>query len=366
MSKINLFKSLLLTPVALVAMFGCKKTNNINNDQVVQTPYSLYFSDTAGTLYNSTDGKTSKVVFAADGVAIRCIFAMNNNILMAKSSLYVSGNNGVNFNNSYKAIDLATNPMTNIRGRYIDMNQSMGIFVHSWNHGYVASREPVANSYFGIAWNEQDGMNGWYPEEYYDSIQVSHIGSMQVTSFTLLQNETLVALGGATKKGLYRTSLPVRWKEMVSASSTDTLALPGVPCFYSLGHINNRIIAIDNYGGAGASYSDDLGTTWSQYAGVPANTPLTCISSPFEQICLVGTDSMGLYVVNNNTNSFEQVSSGLGTNLVVRSIAFKENVFKSGKKQQYVYIATNQGIYQSSDLGHNWTKTIPGNFVAVY
>jgi hypothetical protein len=217
-----------------------------------------------------------------------------------------------------------------------------------------------------MASNEQDGLNGWRPEYFYDSLRVVHVGSINVSSFTLLQNGTLVALGGASKKGLYRTNLPERWIEMISPISPDTLALPGVPSFYSLGHINNRIIAIDNYGSGGASYSDDLGTTWNQYAGLPANTPLICISSPFEQICLVGTDSMGLYTINNNTNSFEQVSNGLGTNLVVRSIAFKENIFKNGKKQQYVYIATNKGIYQSSDLGHNWIKTIPGNFVAVY
>lgn len=365
MSKINLFKALLLTPVALAGMFGCKKTNNINNDQVIQTPYSLYFTDTAGTLYNSTDGKTSKVIFAADGVSQRCVFAMNNNILMAKSALYVSTNNGVNFNYSYRTVDLATYPRVNIRGRYFDMNQSMGIFVQSWNHGYIASREPIASSYLGIAWNEQDGLNGWVPEQYYDSVQVVHLGSAFISSFTFTQGGTLFALGGSSKRGFYRTSLPVRWKEMLSPNG-DTLDLPGGSTFYSLGHINNRIIAIDNYGSAGASYSDDLGTTWQPYAGVPANTPLTCISSPFEQICLVGTDSMGLYTINNNTNSFEQVSNGLGTNLVVRSIASKENVFKSGKKQQYVYIATNQGIYQSADLGHNWTKTIPGNFVSIY
>ncbi len=366
MSKINLFKALLLAPVALAGMFGCKKTNNINNDQVIQTPYSLYFTDTAGTLFNSTDGKTTKVIFAADGVANRCVFTMNNNVLMAKAALYVSTNNGVNFNYSCEASKLATYPTTNIRGRYMDMNQSMAIFVQSWNHGYIASRDPSTSNYFGIAWNEQDGLNGWIPETYYDSPQVTHIGTMKVSSFTLLENGTLIALGGSTKQGLYRTGLTQRWEEMHSAVSPDTLDLPGIPSFYSLGHINNRIIAIDNYGASGASYSDDLGTTWRQYAGVPANTPLISIASPFEQICLVGTDSMGLYVINNNTNSFEQVSFGLGTNLVVRSIAFKENVFKSGKKQQYVYLATNQGIYQSTDLGHNWTKTINGNFVAVY
>lgn len=366
MRKLNLFNSLLLLPAVVIGMFGCTKSNNINNNQVIQTPYSLYFTDTAGTLYNSTDGKTTKVIFAADGVANRCIFTMNNNVLMAKSALYVSTNNGVNFNYSYGTNMLSTFPMTNIRGRFFDMNQTMAINIPSWNHAYIASRDPSISNYFGVAWNETDGLNGWIPETYYDSPQVTHVGQIKVTSFTFLQNSTLIALDANSKKGLYRTSLATRWMEMHSPSNPDTLDMPGIPTFYALGHLANRIIAIDMYGSAGACYSDDLGSTWRSYTGIPANTPLICTASPFEQVCLVGTDSAGLYTLNANTNSFEKIANGLPGNLVVRSIAFKENIFKSGKKQQYVYLATNQGIYQSADLGANWTKTINGNFVAVY
>lgn len=366
MRKFNLLYSLLLLP-AIVGMFGCTKTNNINNDQVIEAPYSLYFSDTAGTLYNSTDGKTSNVVFAADGVSARCVFVMNNNLLTAKHSLYVSTNNGVNFNYSYDNTKLATYPRTNIKGRAFDLNQSMAIFVPSWNHAYIVSREPIAGAYFGFAWNAADGLNGWTPETYYDSPQVTHLGSTQITSFTLLQNNTLMGLDANSKHGMYRTDLNNRWLEMHAANGNpDTLTLPGGMTFYSLGHIKNRLIAIDNYGSAGAAYSDDIGSTWTAYAGIPANTPLTCIASPFEQITLVGTDSSGLYTINPNTNSFEKVASGLPSNLVVRNIAYKENVFKSGKKQQYVYLATNQGIYQSADLGATWVRTIVGNFVTVF
>ncbi|PQJ11611.1 hypothetical protein CJD36_007390 [Flavipsychrobacter stenotrophus] len=370
MNKFNLVRSLLL-PAAILTIVGCTKTKNINNNQVIATPYSLYFTDTAGTLYSSTDGRTSSVIFAADGVANRCIFAMNSNLLMAKSALYVSSDNGTNFNYSYDAAKVATYPKTNNHGRYYDMNQSMAIFLPQWsNHGYIVSRDPDPTNYFGFAWNASDGLNGWTPESTYDPLTViaAHVGNIRVTSFTCLQNNTAIALDANTKRGLYRANFnPLGWSEMQSSTGIpDSLDMPGGNTNYSLGHINNRVIAIDNNGSAGACYSDDLGATWHQYTGLPANTPLTCIASPFEQICMVGTDSMGLFTINNNTNSFEQVSNGLGTNLVVRSIAFKENVFKSGTKQQYIYIATNQGIYQSSDLGHNWTKTIPGNFVAIY
>jgi hypothetical protein len=57
---------------------------------------------------------------------------------------------------------------------------------------------------------------------------------------------------------------------------------------------------------------------------------------------------------------------GLGTNITVRNIIAKERTYKNGVKEQYVYIATDQGIYQSKDGGVNWVRTIAGNYVTVY
>jgi hypothetical protein len=138
------------------------------------------------------------------------------------------------------------------------------------------------------------------------------------------------------------------------------------PGYFSLGHFNNRLIAIDNMCTNGAWYSDDMGRNWKQFTGLPTNVPLLCVASPFDQTCLIGTDSAGLYMLNLNTNTFELNVNGLGSHLKVRSIAFKENIYKNNTAQQYVYIATDQGIYQSTDAGHNWVKTITGNFVALY
>ncbi len=370
MRKTNLLYSLLALPALILGMTGCTKTNTINNGQVIETPYSLYFTDTAGTLYSSNDGKTSKVIFSSDGSAVRCLFSMNSNLLMAKQSLYVTTNNGSSFSYSYPSINLATVPHTNIKGHPLDLNQSMGIFVQSWSHGYVASRDPSGANYLGIAWNATDGVGPWSLEQRYDTLQSPgvHVGGIQAKSFTLLKNGTLVALDPSTKRLLTRSALLAYWHESFSAntSNADSMDMPGTPTFYSLGHLNDRIIAIDNYGTQGVIYTDDMGATWNQFSGIPANTPVISIASPFEQVCLVGTDSAGLFMLNPNTNSFQQVLNGLTADMVVRSITFKENIFKNGTRQQYVYLATNKGLYQSSDLGANWTRTIVGNFVGIY
>ena len=372
MRKLTLFFSCALPSLFLFALIGCVKTNNaINNSQVIETPYTLYFTDTAGALYNTNDGKNLKVVFPPDGAATLSLVTANKNIIMVKSgsgpggvnTAYVSSDNGKNFNYSYLSTDVATFPNVAVNGKPFNLNQSMLIDVPQWDHQYIASRSVVGVNYFGMAANPLDGQfQQWALENLYDTITITNTSGIKITSFTLLKNAELIAFDAIQRKTMYRPQLTTWWE----ATLMPTTPLPAAPSFFSIGHLNNRIIAIDNYGTNGAWYSDDLGNNWYPYTGLPANTPLTCIASPFEQICLVGTDGKGLYLLNPNTNSFQSNTGGLGSDIIVRNIAFKENIFKNGTKQQYVYLATNQGIYQSTDMGINWVKTVSGNFVNIY
>jgi hypothetical protein len=180
-------------------------------------------------------------------------------------------------------------------------------------------------------------------------------------------------------RNFYKTCADCSWEEATAGPHgflyPDTAGVslppnindPDTTGFFTLGHYNNRIIAIDEKCHNGAWYSDDSGRTWLQYAGLPANTPLLCIASPFEQVCLIGTYGAGLYVYNTNTHQFQpDNNNGLPGNLIVRSITAKQRVYKNNVATQYIYLATNQGIYQSSDGGNNWVRTITGNYVAIY
>jgi hypothetical protein len=51
---------------------------------------------------------------------------------------------------------------------------------------------------------------------------------------------------------------------------------------------------------------------------------------------------------------------------VVRGVVGKENIYKNGNVSKFVFVATNRGLYKSSDLGENWTKVVGGNFTAIY
>jgi len=279
------------------------------------------------------------------------------NLLVVKPNVYYEINNAANFNVSYGYP--AQYKHLGVNGEVLPLNQTMIINSPAWGHMYVASVDPDPTNYFGIAWTTQNGIiNSWSPENYYDTDHIVNLPRCAM-SFTQMENGTMVCID-TLGNCFYRHSatLADRWEE-------GGTALPANG-YYSAGHINNRIIAIDTKGANGAYYSDDLGTSWNSISGLPTGRPLLSISSPYEQVCLVGTDSAGVYVLNEGTGSFQPANSGLPPYTVVRGIAFKENIYKNDTKQQYVYLATNTGIYQSVDMGLNWVKTIPGNFVAVY
>jgi hypothetical protein len=403
MQKLSLYSIIASIALLITVLYGCtKKMNGIDNSQIIETPYSLYFSDTAGALYNSNDGKTiQKIVFKADGVPCRAICTINNNLLWAKNNLYISMNNGKNFNHAFDSLAYYRGYACN--GLYIDLNQSMIINIPSWNESFTVTNDIDPNNFLGVVFSlNYDGILGSWWLDIPDSLgQMGNYGDadpnylIRMTSFTYMPNGVLAGYDAHSNRNFYRTQNTL-WNECsANPDSNDAggfgignkanrsgIQLPhhdrpfkttrDTTARYSYGHYNNRLIAIDNINcnGNGAYYSDDTGRTWTQYPNVGAyglpSKPLLCIASPFEEICLIGTDSAGLYMYNSNTGTWQQNVNGLGKNLVVRNIAFKENVYKNGTRVKYVYLATNQGIYQSTDGGKNWTLTIKGNYVAIY
>jgi hypothetical protein len=85
----------------------------------------------------------------------------------------------------------------------------------------------------------------------------------------------------------------------------------------------------------------------------------------FGQVLLVGTSQYGMFRVGNGT-IFEQVNNGLESNLIVRNITANSDIYKNKAIKQYVYIATNKGIFRSLDLGANWIMVKPDNTVLIY
>ncbi len=388
MRKSSLYYAAGAIVMLVVGIYSCKKVNGIDNNMVVQTPYSLYFADTAGGIYNTNNGKDiNPTVLRADGRPTRALCISADNLLYAKGDLYISSNNGENFNHSYDSLGwiggTSCSPLDSI-----NTNQSMILDIPAWSRLYTLSNTPAAGStnYFGLAFNDANGIRGhWHNDGTYDTVGDMGFVFIKATSMTMTVNGILHVLAvhtdGLHVRNLWAVNQSgwVRWHErtgnpdaLIGLGGLDQSGHPlpptgtQTPGYFTLGHLNNRLIAIDHKCLYGAYYSDDTGKNWTQFTGLPANTPLMCVESPFEEIALIGTAGKGLYVYNTHTESWESNNRGLGSNLVVRSIVGKKNIYKNGTEQKYIYLATDQGIYQSTDGGLNWTKTIPGNFVSVY
>ena len=390
-------KSHLYCTIALAALitgfYGCKKTvKGIDNSTVIETPYSLYYSDTSGNLYVTNDGINHKEVFSADGFPNRALCVSGNNILFAKSNLYVSLNNGLNFNHAFDSLLWVQRSTCN--GVGFNLNQSMLIDLPDWNKVYTVTGivhnpgNKVAD-YLGVEYSNNHGVRGSFiTEASYDTNGRTGLLPVSMVSYTRLTNGVLAGLAinrhadatgvvdTSQMRNFYKACSDCPWLEVTANgayAATDATGTPLPPNttypdtgFFTLGHYNNRLIAIDQTCHYGAFYSDDTGRTWVKYNGLPTGVPLLCVASPFEQLCMVGTYGAGLYTLNVNTQLFEQHNKGLGSNIIVRNIAAKQNLYKNGSTKRFIYLATNKGIFQSSDDGANWVLTIPGNYTAVY
>ncbi len=322
---------------------SCKKSDGINNNQVIETPYSLIYGDSSGAVYNTNDGVNVKPLLRTpDGFAARAICASGNNILMAKIHLFVSTDNGANFNATYDTL--------NERGIIASCIYSSA----DQNRVYIASRM----GRMGVFYSDTNGKQNTWVEDSYD---VNITGTVSITSFTELQNNTMIGYDAINNRLFEKQNKADNWHEV-----TVNTALPTGGTF-SLSHVANTIVAVDYTGNNGAYYTTlgGGGVSWSGYIGLP-HTRLLSVAAPFDQTLLIGTASGGVYRLNSG-GVFTPANNGLATATSVNGITAKENIYVDvTAPQQYVYLATNNGLYVSKDLGQNWALSQPGNIVAIY
>ncbi len=396
MQKLSLYRAAGLLVLLAAGIYSCKKVNGINNNQAIETPYSLYFADTASALYYTNDGIKITPVYSPDGHRSRAICNFGPNLLWCKNDLLISRDNGHIFNHTYDSLNAYSGK--DCTNDSLNLNQSMIMYLNDWNRVYtVSNATPTDNqghtNYLGLVFNDSLGFRPkWTLDLAYDTIRTGKL-PVRVRSLTRLKSGVLCGLAlyddgsnapftPATQywRIFYRECIDCVWRESTAnpESLTDLpwyntdpsyVRLPDSTdvdgSFFTLGHFNNRLIAVDGLCRHGAWYSDDTGKIWKQYDGIPTGVASLCIASPFEEVCLVGTNN-GLYILNVQTQKFELNTNGLTKNTKVRGIAAKENVFKNKTSKRYIYLATDKGIFQSTDGGRNWLMTVAGNYTAIY
>jgi hypothetical protein len=334
--------ALALVSICLVLAAGCNKKNGTLNETVLRTPYSLYAGDSSGAIFAINSTNDGQLIFPTDGFATRSIITGGNNILFAKGNVFYSKDNGKNF-------DLSNIRINNFYLGFPIYFPWQHVMINPFGHDrvYLCSLDGK-----GILMSEDNGAT-WVLDQNWATGAVGG----NITSFTQLKNGQLFAHNIQTDSLYRRDNKDAAWQHIAPVQG-----LPGSGAFF-IAHINNQLTATDITGQNGVYYSNDGGVNWSAYTGLPSRF-LYCTVAPQEQRLLVGTDSMGVYRLEGNT--FISSNNGLDNNTKVYAIVGKEDVYKNETKRNYIYIATNKGLYRSEDGGLNWTKFRSGGFVTVY
>lgn len=333
---------LLASLISLTALQGCKKESalGIDNDKVVKTPYSFYAANSEGWLINTNDGETFSSIFPPDGYAPSAILTAGKNLLFLKQNLHMSTNNGKNFNPVF----------TNVKkfpwqsSIYYCMGQDRVYTTSNAGNGIALSSDK------GQSFQEDVNWDAGIPPVF------------EISSFAALGDNIMFAYSNVNNVTFRKDNANANWRP-VTAEGLFPVDGPG----YYLSSNSTTLFLTDYAGLGGVWYTEDQGVHWFRFGqgALPFNRHWNCAASPIGgQSFLVGTDSAGVYRVQNGT--FVASNVGLEKNMSVYSMAVKKNIYKNDVTRTYVFIGTNKGIYRSEDYGETWDKMTTGSFDGKY
>lgn len=320
---------LLFSAAAALTLGSCRKENGIDNNNVISTPYALFFGDSEGSLYKTNDGNEYRPITFADGYAPRALIVSGKNLLMVKGNVFLSKDNGQNFN----PVDYTATPFAPW--------QSLLLEAPSHNRIYLAST--VLN---GVKYSEDKGQT-WTTDTKWDTAITNHYTPV-VESFAQTQDNNLYAWDNSDDRLFKRTAPDAEWKQ-VNYSGLSA----GVGRY--LTRFANQLVITSMGGMDGIRYSNDGGQNWAPYVGLP-NRMLYATYAPFDETLLVGTDSMGVFRLEGGL--MIPSNNGLDDYTSVYSFAAKKDFYKTGLERKYVYATTSTGLYRSEDNGKNWIKML--------
>lgn len=346
MNKRYLYSLFIIPLLLLITLQSCKKesTLGIDNNKVIKTPYSLYVADADGALYLSNDGERYQNIFPPDAYPTSIIIMADTNILFLKKNLHLSQKDARNFNPTYLQVEHF--PW-----------QAMAYNFKPHHRIYITSKLGK-----GVAFSKDNGVTWETDEAWAENLPPSII----VSSFAgLTSSNALFAFSNKNSVLLRKSSADDNWNAVTAEGF-----FPVDGTEYYLVSSDNTLFLVDYKGGGGVWFSEDEGSHWKRFqqGDLPRKINWNSAFSPEGgKSLLVGTDSTGVYRVDNDR--FVPSTGGLEIITKVYSFTEKSNTYKNDNVKNYVFIATDKGIYRSEDRGRNWDKmtygTLQKKFTAV-
>jgi len=350
MQKSYLFYKVAAVVLLALAFQSCKKNHGVDNNIEVQTPYTLYYTDSAGNLFHTNSGDVQdRLRFPADGYPMRALYVIDSNILFIKKGMFYSKNDS-NFNPTY----LETGHLPN----QLSYNQSM--FLHAKDQGRIYI---CTNDGNGIAYSDQSGNPGsWTKDNNWDG-GIVNLGIVNISSITQLDNGVIVGYDPVNNRTFAKNDAGGSWHETTFDPNDPTVGRLPDTSSWTLWHMGNTVIAIDSTSYNGIFFSTNNGNTWTQTTDpVLQHTRCFHISVIFNQV-LMGTEK-GVYRLVGG--QFQPSNTGVVHDTRVRGFAGKEIIYKNGEIKQYIYMTCSKGLYRSVDQGHNWEFVRDGNLICVW
>lgn len=332
---------------------ACKPTyDEIDNNNVISKPYVLYAADTFGAIYKTNDGLSFQNVFGADNYPVSAMVTSGQNMLYIKKNVHIIENLGQGVNN--------TNPTFISASSLAAFGESIIINVPKFNNRVYLGGVGAS----GLKYNDSNGRPGISFSNWKDDNDPHFPAGNVITSLTLLDNGTLIAYDDVNKRTFKLLGINQQW------AATTGAPLPTAGQFF-ISHMGNAVIAADKTGANGVYYSTNDGNSWTQYTGIPTTVKILSMSGAFGQTILVGTNGKGVYRLPVGSTAFVTANIGMPKNAIVKSISEKYDYYKNNTSKQYIYAATDQGLYRSQDLGENWVKVYDnpdskGSFTTMY
>lgn len=367
MRRISIVYTVSCVALLAFALQGCKRSNGIDNNQVIVKPYTLYFADTNGFVFNTNDAQRYISVFPTDGIPTLCLLTSDTNVLKIKKwdkSVFTLEQGSNNFNPVYNQVALKS----------FGERQMINMMDYITNKDTVYDRiYLVADEDGGVVFNDSNGRKGspWFKDNTLPAPQ-------RFTSLANLKNGAVVAFDDDTRTLFVKANSGAPW---VPKAGTG-LPSAGTGRF-EIRRFGNTLVAYaisipdmvpPNADTFGIWYSNDMGDNFFRYPDIDKNPDpnvfdpvkdITVVYSPFDKVLMAGSLTNGIWRLSGQ-NEWEYAYYGIEDNSVIRSFSAHNNIYKNEAIRDYVFAATSKGLYRSDDMGQNWIKVRDGNYITVY